>query len=342
MTDTAVSGQLPDHLWEAASARPKGTRFAQVPHWLLDAGISATAMKVWAAIARHINSKTRRGFPKRRTIAALIGMSLSAVDRALRELRRVGALVSRPRRRADGGQSSNEYLLLWQPLPELLTSIDTPTPLVTNDEGPSSQETTGTTTAQTVETAPPVATTAAATSTDTATPLVTGDEGVRVLIESYREKGGTRSPVTTSAPVAGGDGSAPPSVCPAHPHGTPEPCGPCAWYRRQREAFDAEQAAAEQARQEEAARQLAAERAAQEQQRRLDAIAACRECDHLGRRPDGRECDHRSETARLAAMSAIRAELAAKTGRRRSPTRWRRRRPAVPAPAPAPIPGVTS
>ena len=73
MTDKAPLPTLPDELWEAAAARPKGTRFTQIPHWLLDAGVSRVAMKVWDAIARLMNRKTRHGFPKRKTIAELIG-----------------------------------------------------------------------------------------------------------------------------------------------------------------------------------------------------------------------------------------------------------------------------
>ncbi|BCK58337.1 hypothetical protein NWFMUON74_61090 [Nocardia wallacei] len=298
-------------------------------------------MKVWGAIARRMNAKTRQGFPKRKTLAEMIGMSLSAVDRALRELRRLGALVCRPRWRADGGRSSNDYLLLWEPLTDLLSSVDAGTPLVISDEGPSSDVVMGSTPEPVGPAAPAPTSAPPVTGGETGTPLVIGDEGVRGLIESYQDPGGSIRPGALGAEPAGGAGSPLPTTCPQHPEGTPEPCGPCRWYRVTAKAREEERAAAaEQARQE-AARARAAQVAAAEHQHRLAAAAGCDDCDAEGNRPDGSICDHRNDAARLAAVAAFRVAQATKP-RRFSRPRWTRQRPAdLPLPAPAPIPGVT-
>ncbi|MCM6777744.1 helix-turn-helix domain-containing protein [Nocardia sp. CDC159] len=333
---------MPDALWDFAAVRPRGVRFAQVPHWLIEAGISGTAMKVWGAIARCMNAKSRQGFPKRKTLAEMIGMSLSAVDRALRELRRLGALVCRPRWRTDGGQSSNDYLLLWQPLADLLNSADAGTPLVTNDEGGSSEMVTGGTGAPAAPPVPATTTASPVTGAKTGSPLVTGDEGGGGLIESYQDPGGTRGPCTSGTQLPDGVGSPLPTTCPAHPLGTPQPCGACRWYRLTAAAREEERAAADAAARQEAVRAQAAQAAAAARQRRLAAAAGCEDCDDEGRRPDGGSCDHRHDAARAAAVAAFRAALAAKP-RRFGRARWTRQRPAdLPVPNPAPIPGVTT
>ncbi|WP_280505794.1 hypothetical protein [Nocardia farcinica] len=343
MNDKAPLPTLPDELWETAAKRPAGTRFTQIPHWLLDAGASRVAVKVWDAIARLMNRKTRSGFPKRKTIAELIGMSPSAVDRGLRELRRLGALVSRPRWREDGGRSSNDYLLLWAPLEKVLTSGNVSTPLVKNDEAPSS----GMTSPPAPERVPGDTGSAtggdASTSGETPDPLVKSDDPIGQLIQSYLEEGVSRGPVAPSIEpaVAGGD-TPPPSTCPTHPNGTPDACGACGWHRRNRIAWDTAQAEKAAAERVEAERERAAEQAAEEQERALAAIDACTLCDDLGRR-DGSTCDHRDHRVRRAAVATVRAELSAKP-RRYSMPRWReRRRPAdLTLPAPAPVLGVTA
>ncbi|WP_280420057.1 hypothetical protein [Nocardia carnea] len=345
---TGYAGYLPDHLWEAVTRRPPGTRFTQVPRWLMDAGLSRVGMKVWDALCRHMNSKTRQTFQFRRTLAATIGMSLSAVDRGLRELRELGALIVRPRRRKDGGRTFNDYLLLWAPLADVLATcgIQIP-PLVKNDEGSSSDSVTGEAPAAEPDPVPAVTVVDPVTCDEPGTPLVKSDEGIRGLIQSYLEVGGSRGAASvtedTAAPAAADD--LPPSHCPKHKDGTPDPCGPCGWYRKTRQAE--EQRRARVAEELAAAAALAAEE--QRQAARLQAhreqAQACDQCDHDGNLPDGRYCDHRRRTdaGRESATTASRRFFAAKPRRYGQSTRsWRDRRTDLRLPAPAPIPGLTT
>ncbi|WP_280411767.1 helix-turn-helix domain-containing protein [Nocardia asiatica] len=299
-TGSVLTEALPEHVWQAATIRPPGVKFTQIPNWLLEAGISGLAMKVWGAIAKHLNKKTRRGFPKRRTIAEALGISFSSVDRGLRELRRLGALISRTRWRGDGGQSSNDYCLLWQPLPELLAAE--PAPLTIFDEGGSSDLTSGddVASAQSEDTSPEQHD--RQTCGDPVTPLVKSDEGTGQLNQTYLEVGLTRQGADPAVPADG----EPPAFCPKHPQGTPAPCGACKWHRLQHEAWEAAEAQRQAARQAEAARARAAELTALQARRDAEAIQACKRCDRHGER-GGRRCDHRDPAARRAAVAASRA-----------------------------------
>lgn len=334
------TGALPDHVWKAAAERPRGTKFAQIPEWLLQAGITGLGIKVFGAIARRCGYRSRTGYPSRRDIASFLGVSLSSVDRGLRELRRLGALISDPRWRTNGGQSSNRYAVLWVPLSELLEKVRG---AVSSDEGSSSELTTGQAPAARPEPAPAATSQPAPTSADTPRGVVSSGEGVGPVTERDQEEGGTRRAAPVAGSAAAGPDSPPPSTCPKHPHGTPEPCGACMWHRKNRERWDGEQLLARIAAVQEQERQRAAERQAEAQQRQADAIAACSQCDWAGERPDGSECDHRSRAARQAATAAFSAALAARPRRYSGKRSWRdRRRPSdLQLPLPAPIPGVS-
>src|SRR3954466_8530656 len=78
--------------------------FAIVPEWVLDADISDAALRLYAVLLRYGQTSGQR-MPSRAVLAArLRKRSKDSVDRALKELVRVGAVVVR--RRRDG----NVYL----------------------------------------------------------------------------------------------------------------------------------------------------------------------------------------------------------------------------------------
>src|SRR3954447_4698798 len=72
--------------------------FAIVPEWVLDADISDAALRLYAVLLRYGQSSGHR-MPGRRLLAArLQKRSRDSVDRALKELVRVGAVVVQHRR----------------------------------------------------------------------------------------------------------------------------------------------------------------------------------------------------------------------------------------------------
>lgn len=85
-------------------------RFAIVPEWLLDANISDGAVRLYAVLLRFGQSSGAR-MPSRSTLAKrLRKKSTDTVDRAMRELVELGAVVVQ--NRFDGGQRlTNRYLV---------------------------------------------------------------------------------------------------------------------------------------------------------------------------------------------------------------------------------------
>lgn len=98
------------------SVQPSG--FTAIPNWVLAAGLSPQALALVVYLAQHVN--TGRGdrcvWPSRARLAALMGYRKAAsVDRYLAELAAAGIITTRTRHRADGGQTSNAYLLFALP-----------------------------------------------------------------------------------------------------------------------------------------------------------------------------------------------------------------------------------
>lgn len=91
--------------------------FAIVPMWLLEAGVSGNAIRVYAALAGwYADRNDGRASPSRSTLAKRIGVSKDTVDRGLRDLEEIGAIEIRSRYE-DGDetgstrQTSNEYVV---------------------------------------------------------------------------------------------------------------------------------------------------------------------------------------------------------------------------------------
>ena len=84
--------------------------FALIPEYVLNADISANAVRLYGVLNRFANSRGH-AWPSRKTIAELMRVSVATVDRAKDELVTLGALTVEPRTTPSGDPSSNLYIL---------------------------------------------------------------------------------------------------------------------------------------------------------------------------------------------------------------------------------------
>jgi hypothetical protein len=73
--------------------------FSIVPEWVLDRGLSPTALKLYIVMARFADWQTGMAFPSRETLADRMGCSLKTVDRAVQELVALECVKKIPRGR---------------------------------------------------------------------------------------------------------------------------------------------------------------------------------------------------------------------------------------------------
>jgi hypothetical protein len=85
--------------------------FAQIPEWILDADISAQAVRLYCVLNRHAN-KNHIAFPGRKSLSSRVRCSKATIDRAMKELQAIGA-VEVTHRREPGSKEldTNAYLL---------------------------------------------------------------------------------------------------------------------------------------------------------------------------------------------------------------------------------------
>ena len=83
--------------------------FSIVPEWLLDPGVSARAIQLYALLGRYADRNGGSCHPGRRTLAERLGCSVDSVDRATKELVAVGTLTVVARRTPGGDRTSNAY-----------------------------------------------------------------------------------------------------------------------------------------------------------------------------------------------------------------------------------------
>ncbi len=95
-----------------------GRAYAVIPEWILDAEISASAVRLFATLGRFVGANDA-AFPSRRTLAARMHCSVATVDRALSELKGIGAIKIEAQTRGDGSRTSSLFYLwpLATPLP---------------------------------------------------------------------------------------------------------------------------------------------------------------------------------------------------------------------------------
>ena len=110
--------------------------FSIVPEWVIDAPISAQAVRVYAVLCRYADKDDGTCFPSIKTLAERIHVSESTIKRALKELKAIGAIKSQKRYdKATGEQTSNLYTVMRSK--ELIYDL----PNVIDDTSPSSSET---------------------------------------------------------------------------------------------------------------------------------------------------------------------------------------------------------
>jgi DNA-binding MarR family transcriptional regulator len=88
--------------------------FAIVPEWVLDADISAQAVRLYGVLNRHASNHTSRCRVRRKKLAERMKVSEKTVDRALDDLERIGAIEVAAHYN-DNGQAANEYLVRQTP-----------------------------------------------------------------------------------------------------------------------------------------------------------------------------------------------------------------------------------
>lgn len=114
--------------------------FSMVPHWLLERGASAPAVKLYAVLASYGTFDPSVGEytnvrPRLRVVSdRMNGASDSALRRAMVELERLGALRRVQRRRPDGGQAANGYRVIFGGV--TAPPWRAPDPLVEDDQTP--------------------------------------------------------------------------------------------------------------------------------------------------------------------------------------------------------------
>lgn len=97
-----------------------------IPEWIIDAGLSDKAIRLFVVLARYADNQTHQAYPSRETLAQRMECSTSSIDRATEELISVGALTKKQRH-----NSSLIYTLMMTK------------GVVTSDEGGSSPMTRG-------------------------------------------------------------------------------------------------------------------------------------------------------------------------------------------------------
>ena len=85
--------------------------YGMIPRWLLyDESVSAHAKLVYVVLQSH-SGKHGTSFPAIGTVARESGLSESSVRRAIKDLKDIGVLERRGRRRRTGATTSNEYAI---------------------------------------------------------------------------------------------------------------------------------------------------------------------------------------------------------------------------------------
>ena len=110
--------------------------FSIVPEWVIDAPISAQAVRVYAVLCRYADKEDGTCFPSIRTLADRLNVSDSTIKRALKELKSISAIKSEKRfDKATGEQTSNLYTVFRS------QGVIYDLPSVKSDPSPSASET---------------------------------------------------------------------------------------------------------------------------------------------------------------------------------------------------------
>lgn len=83
--------------------------FQQIPNWVFESDISATAIKLYLVLRRNGDNKRGTSYWSRRKLAEQLRTSLNTMDRAKKELLEMGAVCQINRKNKDGDWTSNLY-----------------------------------------------------------------------------------------------------------------------------------------------------------------------------------------------------------------------------------------
>ena len=92
------------------------TRFSMTPRWIARAGkaLSPNAKALYTIIMSYADNETRTAFPGQALLAQDLGVSVSTVHRAMKELEAFGALiVERRRNKRTGNFYANRYFIVF-------------------------------------------------------------------------------------------------------------------------------------------------------------------------------------------------------------------------------------
>lgn len=85
-------------------------RWGMIPEWLLDSGVSAQAIRLFAVLAcKYADKETDHAYPSRKKLAKDCAVSDRSIDTYVDELISAGALLTTHRKRDDGSWGSNDY-----------------------------------------------------------------------------------------------------------------------------------------------------------------------------------------------------------------------------------------
>lgn len=95
-----------------STRKPTKERFVIVPEWIIDAEISALAVRTWAVLRSYADNDTGLAWPSRSTIARRCGVSVDSIDRALKELVKAKTVKIIRRRGKNGEPLTNLFRLV--------------------------------------------------------------------------------------------------------------------------------------------------------------------------------------------------------------------------------------
>jgi hypothetical protein len=105
--------------------------FQQIPNWVFESDVSATAIKLYLVLRKNGDNKRGTSYWSRRKLADQLGTSTNTMDRAKKELLELGALCQINRKNKDGDWTSNLYHVHNSSLNEcryLYSPLGTPIP----------------------------------------------------------------------------------------------------------------------------------------------------------------------------------------------------------------------
>jgi hypothetical protein len=117
--------------------------FQQIPNWVFESDVSATAIKLYLVLRKNGDNKRGTSFWSRKKLSEQLGCSTATMDRAKKELIQMGALCQINRKNKDGDWTSNLYHVHTSSVTNcryLCSSVGTPiptgddTPILTSDE----------------------------------------------------------------------------------------------------------------------------------------------------------------------------------------------------------------